>query len=389
MCPSRSALLALALSLFPALADAQYLQPEHASMPFNTVAEIPAYLQAAGEFVLTSHATSEPVPAPEAMTPEKYDGWEMVVKDPMCYPRRYVQVDGLIWHRVGTGCNQVLALDISEIPELPVLGTDELNFDPTGGARVLVGWRPGHGDSHCSAWELSYFGLYGWQARGRVTGQGDLAIPGDLGLNANNFQFADEIDVRYRSNLHNLELNCIKSCCQCGAMFDFLGGVRFLYLDESFSLVSNAFAEETVGTYNINTDNYLYGFQFGGRYTRPWSRWWVQLVGKAGVFLNDAHQSQRITDAPLDGDGNPFELRPYVSSRGQSVAALGELGVTAIRPINATWSLRLGYSALGLGGVALAPGQLDFTDTDASGRTLNRSGWVFLHGGLVGLEAVW
>ncbi|MCL4201926.1 MAG: BBP7 family outer membrane beta-barrel protein [Pirellulaceae bacterium] len=384
----RCALLTLAASMLPVSVNAQYAPPEQAAVQYSLFSEMPSYPQPGAEFLLTSHGVIEPVPDLNLASQSGYKEPMSIGKEAACYPQRYVQVDGLIWHRVGTGCNQVLALDTDVVPESPVLSTNDLNFDLTAGPRVLVGWRPAC-PTRCSAWELSYFGLYDWQASGRATGDNNLAIPGDLGLDSNNFQNADAIEARYRSNLHNIELNCVKSCCQCDATFDFLTGFRFIYLDERFSLFGDDRTDEGRSSYDIDADNFLFGLQMGGRYTRHWNRWSLQLSGKAGVFLNHAEQSQRVLDDPVVED-IPFELRERVSANGHSVAALGELGIVAIRPINDVWSLRLGYTALGLGGVALAPGQLDFSNIDGvSGTGLNRSGWVFLHGGLVGLEANW
>jgi hypothetical protein len=42
-----------------------------------------------------------------------------------------------------------------------------------------------------------------------------------------------------------------------------------------------------------------------------------------------------------------------------------------------------------LGGLALAPDQLDFTDTLTSGTQLHSTGWIFIHGGVLGLQARW
>ena len=68
---------------------------------------------------------------------------------------------------------------------------------------------------------------------------------------------------------------------------------------------------------------------------------------------------------------------------------LAEIGVTLIRPITNVWSLRVGYDVLGLGGVALAPNQLDCTFQPGSGTSLHTDGWLFLHGAHAGLEASW
>ena len=76
------------------------------------------------------------------------------------YPSTYVLADALYWHRVGTGCDDVLVTNTS----LPagadtVLSTSDLHFNGTGGFRFLVGWRPNPACCPlCCAWELSYWG---------------------------------------------------------------------------------------------------------------------------------------------------------------------------------------------------------------------------------------
>jgi len=229
--------------------------------------------------------------------------------------------------------------------------------------------------------ELSYFGIFGWNANAVVTGPGNLAIPGDLGLASNYFLFADIIDVRYRSQMHNLELNCIKSCCVDDCLrLDFLSGFRYISLDEDYIISATDFNEGT-SSYNVNADNDLFGVQLGGRLRRAWCRWAIELTGKAGIFYNDELQKQLVTDFP-----NDVILR---STRGSndSAALLAELGVVLIRPIHDNWNLRLGYNVLGLGGVALAPNQLDFTLD--GGTHVDKDGWFLAHGAVIGLEAGW
>ncbi len=299
----------------------------------------------------------------------------------------YVQAEALFWDRIGTGCDQLLAFD--SYTNEALLNTNDLEFDYEPGLRVLVGWQPDpcRGCGWCSAWELSYFGVYDWNASAAALGDNSLSIPGDAGLLWNNFGLADEIRAVYDSELHNVEMNCVKSCCfDCGTRIDFLCGFRFITLLEDFSLIGTDLQEGT-SSYDVSTENYLYGLQFGGRLRRSWQRWAVELTGKAGVFLNDASQSQMATDFPDEAD--PNVVRALTGSDEQSVAALGEIGVTLIRPITDVWSLRIGYQALGIGGLALAPNQLDFTDTFTSGSELRNDGYVFLHGVNVGVEAYW
>jgi hypothetical protein len=233
---------------------------------------------------------------------------------------------------------------------------------------------------------LSYFGIWGWSATSSVTGAGNLAIPGDLGLASNNFFGADRIGLRYNSQFQNLELNCIKSCCfdECTRL-DFLWGFRYIYFNDDL-VITGTDLQEGTSDYHINANNNLYGFQLGGRSNHALCRWAVQLTGKAGIFYNDAQQRQVVTDFP--DTPTALVLRDARGS-GDSVAMLGELGVVFIRPINDTWSLRVGYTAIGVGGVALATDQLDFSDTFASGTGVSNTGWFFAHGALFGLQAAW
>src|SRR6185503_5716909 len=136
------------------------------------------------------------------------------------------------------------------------------------------------------AWELSYFGIFGWNGRDQVTGAGNLAIPGDLGLNTNNFFGADLISTNYESDLHNVELNCIKSCCACeDTRLDFITGFRYLFLNDNFTLTATDLQEGT-SSYAVNANNNLVGLQLGGRMTHSYCKWAVELTGKAGVFYN-------------------------------------------------------------------------------------------------------
>ena len=304
------------------------------------------------------------------------------------FPCVYFQADALYWDRVGTGCNDVLVIDTDD--GSPLLSTDDLDFNGAAGARFLIGWQP-NGCSRCCAWELSYWGLYNWNAGATVAGPGDLAIPGDLGLALNNFFLADTIVVDYRSELHNVEFNCIKSCCTGSCctgytQLDVIAGLRYLALNDTLTLTATDLQEGT-SSYDSDVHNALYGFQFGGRLTRPLGcRWGMELTGKAALFYNDVSANQLVTDFPETP--TPFVLRDTSSSR-DGVAMLAEIGVVLIRPINDRWNLRLGYTAIGLGGVALATDQLDFTDTVESGTEINNTGWIFAHGAVAGLERRW
>ena len=63
------------------------------------------------------------------------------------------------------------------------------------------------------------------------------------------------------------------------------------------------------GTYNIQTGNHLIGGQLGGTVRRTINRFGWEVTGKAGIYENDAEQTQSVIDFPN------FPLRPTTSAR--------------------------------------------------------------------------
>ena len=74
------------------------------------------------------------------------------------------------------------------------------------------------------------------------------------------------------------------------------------------------------------------------------------------------------------------------------VAFVGELGATGVYDLNDIWSLRAGYAIFWLGGLALAPNQLNAQklcpDKPVSGAT-DTGGSVVVQGITLGLEGRW
>jgi hypothetical protein len=84
-----------------------------------------------------------------------------------------------------------------------------------------------------------------------------------------------------------------------------------------------------------------------------------------------------------------FVFRGERGSDDTDTAFVGDLNFTVIYQICDFWGARLGYNFIWLEGVALAPDQLDFTNTPDSGRHLDGDGSLFLHGVNLGLETRW
>ena len=314
------------------------------------------------------------------------DGWSDECRNlmPSCKmcPCTYGWAEGLLLWRDNQSTNRPIVINLNTQDTL--ISTNDLNFDSGWGIRAGFGIR------RCDnwGWEFEYLGVFDQNAARSVELADELALPGDLGLSTNNFFFADEVSVRYESQINNAEINRVCCCCCCEdacncRSVEWLYGFRYLNLNEDFSIVSTDFQEST-STYDIHTNNNLFGLQVGQRVRHCRGRWSWEGTGKAGIFGNAAEMhSDPIVDFPA------LVVRPSRSESTGNVAFVGDLNLTAIYQINRIWGARLGYNLIWIEGVALAPDQLDFTSTTSGGSGISTDGGVFLHGVNAGFEARW
>ncbi len=256
-----------------------------------------------------------------------------------------------------------------------LLSTADLNFGWEVGPRITVG----HDFDAFHAVEASYFGIYNFQAKGSRTGTNDLNLPGDLGAAANlDFTDADAMSVTYDAVVNNGEINYLRSYGELSCLM----GFRYFELGEKFNISSTDLQTGT-SFYDLNAYNNLFGFQGGLRLNHPCSAdWSYDLTGKAGVYYNSIHSSQEV------GDFSGFVLRSE-KNQGNQAAFLGEVDFNVNYQFTPVWSLRGGYQVFWVDGVALAPNQLDFTDTPTSGTHLDKTGSLFMQGAHAGLMARW
>ena len=301
-------------------------------------------------------------------------------------PLFYGTVEAVFLNRANDSFAQPLVVDVNSDETL--LSTSNLDFDYEPGVRATIGLRR-PACCFCSAWEFTYLGVFDSDASSSVVGDNDLAVPGDLGFVVNGFTLAESIRAEYGSKLHSAEANCVKCfyehcCCHCYRRVDWFAGIRYLSLDEDVTLRGNN-QNVAAAIYNLDTDNNLYGAQIGSRVRTYRGCWGWELQSKAGIFANDASQRQYIVD---EFGVNDFLLRS-ASASGEGVAFVGELNLSLLLRISAACGLRCGYNLLWVEGIALAPDQLDFSDTAGSGTVLHSGGGSFFHGANVGLEIGW
>jgi len=320
-------------------------------------------------------------------------------------PCFYGMVEGLFLTRQPLHSRQTLVND--QTTNTTLLSTSNLNFNYNPGLRARVGFGLPGG----RAMEFSYLGLFSGTANASVV----KPDPGSFltfqdNLTGNVFVGSDRVDVNYSSWFNSFALNfacccggCVSTGCgdTCGAggcgaggtdsgcgqsscqSVTWFSGFRYIDFGERFNMTAQktiAMAPEN-GSYNIRTANHLYGAQLGARIRQTWGRFGWEGSGAAGIYLNNAQQSQSVTDFPN------FPLR-NASSSSNSTAFLGDANLSGIYRLNNIWNLRAGYNVIWIEGLALAPNQLDTNFAAAQGgRNQDNSGGMLLHGVNFGIEA--
>tara|TARA_R110002049_G_scaffold47902_1_gene138409 strand:+ start:113535 stop:115046 length:1512 start_codon:yes stop_codon:yes gene_type:complete len=173
-------------------------------------------------------------------------------------------------------------------------------------------------------------------------------------------------------------------------------GFRWFQLEDAFEYAVNI--DGTLGYqaediyYNVDTENNLFGYQFGSRLSYCLTnRLNLGIGGKVGIYGNDVEMRQRIgTDTTL----------AYITTAGVDdvdttasdtvMSALAELDLGLGYRLNSAWSIRGGYRMLAACGVATAPGSIvnDYSSL-APSQVVNADDCIMLHGGYVGLEFNW
>ena len=106
--------------------------------------------------------------------------------------------------------------------------------------------------------------------------------------------------------------------------------------------------------WNTTTTNNLYGLQIGadGKLFER-GRFSIDGLVKAGIFDNNAEQTTEISVI--------FKKQRWASASANAAAFAGETGLQCKYQVTQRLLLKLGYEAMWLQGVALAPGQIQET----------------------------
>jgi hypothetical protein len=153
------------------------------------------------------------------------------------------------------------------------------------------------------------------------------------------------------------------------------------FYDNIFQIKPGGTAGNYPPFWNTSVTNNLYGVQIGANVKMlEFGRFSLDGLIKAGIFDNNADQSTGVS----------MQKVVYPSQATTNNAAfVGEAGLQLKYKISNGLSLKVGYTALWLDGVALAPGQIRETSTTKSSvhaLGVNHGSGVLFQGATAGLE---
>jgi hypothetical protein len=226
-----------------------------------------------------------------------------------------------------------------------------------------------------------------------------LFVPFAVAGNNETFNASSRQRINYASNLKSFELNYhVRArlshdqlimdpngnwhrAANAGFQREYIAGLRFMELAERFDWT----AEDIVnvgddGSYLINSDNDLFGFQLGTGMAYQAPRFSLGVTVKGGVFLNDVSNTSVLNFTA--NDDNDANLR----MRENQLSFVGEFRLLGRYHLLPNASLRAGYEMLFITSTAMAPLQATFT-TDTT--YVNTTGDPFYHGASFGFEMYW
>lgn len=173
-------------------------------------------------------------------------------------------------------------------------------------------------------------------------------------------------------------------------------GFRWFQIEDDMELAFNVDGTPGYGAGDIydsvEVENNLFGYQFGGRLTYCLGRRLdLNIGGKIGLYGNRAELRHELgTETQVAYRTGVATDLIATESSDTVLATLGELDLGLGYRVNQAWTIRGGYRALGVTGVATAPDAFpeNFSSV-ASASRVHADGSYLLHGGYVGLDFNW
>jgi hypothetical protein len=323
-------------------------------------------------------------------------------------PRFYIESDGAAIRRdPGRG------FDFASLGMIPtgtvsptnvVLSTGSFNYDLRAAGRVLIGCTI----NECFQIEGVYNGVSESENTAAIrddspngfgSSTGNLFSPfGGFGAYpVGNLDYNNFAQIRYTSSLQSVELNVRRTVPAPASRLttSILFGVRYMGLPETFDYATTSNVAFTplpvtgsvANTIHVATDNQMVGPQIGALFEfYVDNRWWVNFEIKGALLNNRAVQSTTYTNTI-----NGASVTSFGSQREDHTAFAGDLALTFLYRWSPHFTTRLGYQALWLTDVALAPDNLN-VDIDILRQgpaQLNHTSSTVYHGPFAGVTLAW
>lgn len=285
----------------------------------------------------------------------------------------YLQAGALFLYRSHVKDQVILVNDVTGSAAMRTKDADFNNIFQAG-PEITFGYRY----DGVSAFEGVYWGTNHWQQHTQALGANSLSLPGPFAVTTADYFLADQVDVKYQSQLHNVEANYRQTIFG----MTWLAGFRYFNLNEVFEIRSSDFDSGT-SKWRTKTHNNLIGGQIGAGYNWQCGRFGLDFLGKAGLYGNGARLQTEMGDF-----NNTTVLRNFTDNE-TITAFIGELNLQGTYCVTDWFLLRAGYRILWLEGVALAPNQLDFSDSPTAGSSIIDKSGLYLYGFNVGGEVRW
>ncbi|MEE2780821.1 MAG: hypothetical protein VX431_01335 [Planctomycetota bacterium] len=207
-----------------------------------------------------------------------------------------------------------------------------------------------------------------------------------------------------------------------GGVPSFFAGMRYISVEERLLWLSQGAATQSLGRYDVQTNNALFGLQFGGDYKWVTKTWSAGAMGKVGAYVNFADMRRQISGSAVDGGianmprsiyeevfgvgTNPYVFADNLPNRqggsGPGAGAVSwsysgaqrtsvysvflETKMFTQYNVNPNLSFRMAWDMFWINGLAMAPYQVVFEPESAK---INAGGNVFFTGLSVSGQWVW
>lgn len=283
---------------------------------------------------------------------------------------------------------------VKDNPVITVCAGDDCRTRTLSTKSLVRNWEPGisatlsYIQNARSSYEVS--GLYLWPMdnTSTQTRPNSLTFPFRRKELTNDFFKADKISANYFSQFYTVEANYWKVFSNSRTSFFALSGMfglRFANVGERFTV--KAYQEgDGHSTYKIKANNDLVGVQIGLDFKiRPFKTFYWDLLLKAGADLNRIKATVFLGDAD-----NTLVLRNYAAQKAQTGMFAQAAAGAGYQPYDFL-NVHVGYQMLFFGGLALAPDQMDRSDSTLSISSKQSSfkiaanGYIIVHGIYTGL----